>query len=159
MKVNRNLEITAEEFFDVLFQQVIDDVHKKTSKELKKSDFKKGFKFIDRGDEKTPRSSFEVIDYQPYTYYKAKRSSINGTTTVTYRVKPVDKGINVEFEQISTELTSGKGLFGTFSETVYLGRMTDHLYNIQKKILFEKEGMEEVNPFRPKMPKFLQKKK
>lgn len=155
MKVNRDLEITAQEFFDGLFQQVIDDIEKESSKVISKNEIKKGFKYIYRGNDKdVMRVTYEVLDYQNNTYYKAKRSSVNGTVTVSYKVKPTEKGINVEFEQnFPMSNQTQKGLFKNFSDAVYLGRMTDHLYNIQKKIIFEKEGMKEVKPFQLFTPK------
>lgn len=155
MKVNRDLEITAEEFFDGLFQEIVDDITKNSSKSVSKNDIKKGFKFVYRGDqESVMRVTFEVIDYQENHYYKSKRSSVNGNVTVIYTVNPTDKGINVEFEQILPNENQKQGkLMKAYTELIYLGRMTDHLYNIQKKILFKKEGREEVKPLRLFSPK------
>lgn len=147
MEIIRNLELTANEFFDCLFQDTIDDIVKNSKKELKKDNIKKGYKFVYQGEDAYSRITFEVVDYQENTYYKVKRSSINGTVIVSYNVVPTDKGISVTLNQ--TLLKNGKevvfkGLFGKLSEAIYLGRMSDNLYNIQKKVYNAKNGIVET---------------
>lgn len=154
MKVIRDLEISASEFFNALLDNVIDDIVTNTGKEVSKENLKKGFKFVHRGENIGQRITFEIVDYQQDKVYKAKRKSINGTVSVYYVVKPNDKGgITVTFEQNFPEETKKQGtLMKGFSETIYLGRMTDSLYEIQKKVLLSKEGRKEQKNFL--MPSF-----
>lgn len=154
MKVIRDLEISASEFFNGLLDKVIDDINTNTDKEVKKEDLKKGFKLVCRGENIAQRMTFEIIDYQQDKVYKAKRKAVNGTVSVHYIVKPNDKGgINVTFEQIFPEENKKQGaLMKGFSETIYLGRMTDSLYDIQKTVLLSKEERKEQKNFL--MPSF-----
>lgn len=155
MKITRNLEITASEFFDGLTQSVVDDIAKSCKKEIAKEDIKKGFKFVHRGEGAYSKITFEVVDYQENEYYKAKRSSINGTVTVIYTVKPNEKGICVTLEQIINQPNQKKlgKLMQKIFDAVYLGRMSDNLYGIQKRVLNQKEGIVEKNPMQPFVPK------
>ena len=136
MKVNRDLEITKEEFFDTLLQDIADDITKNGNKPIKKKDLKKGFAYIYGADKsQNLQIKFEVIDYIENTFYSSRRTSVNGTTSVSYSVTETDKGINVVFEQISPQTNKKNIVSRLFTETLYLGRMTDHLYDIQKKVL------------------------
>lgn len=154
MKVIRDLEISASEFFNALLDNVIDDIVTNTGKEVAKENLKKGFKFVYRGENIGQHITFEIVDYQQDKVYKAKRKSINGTVSVYYVAKPNDKGgITVTFEQTFPEESKKQGtLMKGFSETIYLGRMTDSLYDIQKKVLLSKEGRKEQKNFL--MPSF-----
>lgn len=154
MKVIRNLEINANEFFDELFSEILKDMKENTDKNIQVSDFKKGFKYVSKNQENIQRTTYEILDYEENRYYKAKRSSINGTVTVSYQIESNDSGIKVTFEQESSQIQSNKkGLFSSFSNTLYLGRMTDHLYNIQKNVINRKEGIESTKTFSLFQPK------
>ncbi len=154
MKVIRNLEISAKDFFDELFSEVIKDMKENTDKNIQVSDFKKGFKYVFRSQEGVQRTTYEILDYEECRYFKAKRSSINATVIVSYQIVPSDSGIKVTFEQESSQIqTNKKGLFNSFSNTLYLGRMTDHLYNIQKNVINRREGIENSTTFNLFQPK------
>ncbi|MBR3840988.1 MAG: DUF3284 domain-containing protein [Erysipelotrichales bacterium] len=152
MEITRNLEITASEFFDCLFQNTVDEIAKESKKEISTDSIKKGFKFVHQGKDAYSRITFEVVDYQKDEYYKAKRTSFGGSVTVSYKVVPNDKGITVTLQQ--NVIQSGKpveykGIFGKFSEMLYLGRMSDNLYDIQKKVINTKEGYVEPKLMQP----------
>ena len=152
MEITRNLEITASEFFDCLFQNTIDDIAKEYKKEVSKESIKKGFKFVHQGESPYSRVTYEVVDYQENTYYKAKRTSTGGTIVVSYKVDPIETGIAVTLNQQIIQAgkpVEYKGLFGKFTEMLYLGRMSDNLYNIQKKVINIKEGNVEPKMIKP----------
>lgn len=159
MKITRDLEITASEFFDGLIQGVVDDIAKSCKKEIAKEEIKKGFKFVHQGEGVYSKITFEVVDYQEEKYYKSKRSSINGSVSVAYTVKPSDKGISVTLEQIITQPTQRKPgkLMQKISDMLYLGRMSDNLYGIQKYALNKREGIVEKKPLQAFIPKKYQK--
>ena len=152
MEITRNLEITASEFFDCLFQNTVDEIAKESEKEISKDSIKKGFKFVHQGEDKYSRITLEVVDYEKDTFYKAKRISYGATVIVSYKVVPNEKGITVTLTQ--DVLQAGKpmqykGFLGKMSESFYLGRMSDNLYGIQKKVINTKEGIVEPKMIKP----------
>lgn len=145
MKINRNLKITEKEFMDTLLEEVAKSILEQTKKEILVSELKKGYKLVFRQkNDFVQRISFEVLDYKPYTYYASKRTSVNGTVSVYYTVTPTEEGINVVLEQEFPRNKKTKKLFQMFSDIIYLGRMSDHLFDIQKKVIQKKEGLPDV---------------
>lgn len=159
MKVIRNLEITAEEFFNAVFDELIEDIEKADKKKFERTDFKKGFQYVRCAEDAYSRVDFEIVDYQEGSFYKCKRTSINGTTSLSYEVTPIEKGISVTFIQEIVPRVEGKKpnkLLALFSEANNLGRMTDKLYAIARRVTNEKEGFVEKtsnNPFIPNIRK------
>lgn len=141
MKINRTLHITNEEFFNTLLDNVIKDINKSTNKKIKMSDLKKGFKFTSSSSSnRLLDTSFEITSFERNSFYAAKQTSVNGTRFVSYKITPDQDGINVEFEQI-LPFSEKKHfrLFQCFSEAIFLGRMSDHLFEIQKQVLKKQE--------------------
>ncbi|MCI5774702.1 MAG: DUF3284 domain-containing protein [Erysipelotrichaceae bacterium] len=137
MKVDRNLKIQNYQFFDSLIQGVIIDIEKNTNKKILKSDLKKGFKFNNKNKQNPLlNSTFEIIDFIPNELYSAKQTTVNGTRFISFKITTIKDGINVEFQQSLPKSNKKQlKLFSLFSETIYLGRMTDFLYNIERQIV------------------------
>lgn len=159
MKVIRNLEITATEFFNAVFDELIEEIEKTDKKKFERTDFKTGFQYVHSAEDVYSRVEFEIVDYQEGSFYKCKRTSINGTTTISYEVVPIETGITVTFIQEAADQKETKKaakLFSLFGEANALGRMTDKLYSIQRRVINEKEGFVERksnNPFIPDIRK------
>ena len=146
MKVTRVLEITASEFFNAVFDEIIAEIKKVDNKDISRDAFKKGFKYTHKSEDVYARMDFEVIDYKKNEYYKSKKESIRAVTTVTYEVKPCERGISVTFTQEqtvkgTTPKPKKETFFSKIGDTVNLGRMTDKLYGFQRAVINEKEGM------------------
>ncbi|MDD8055156.1 MAG: hypothetical protein PHV15_04660, partial [Thomasclavelia ramosa] len=65
---------------------------------------------------------------------------------IEYSTREVDKGLEVEFDQIieSFEKKKTNFLMREFSKAVYLGRMTDTLYDMQTKIHNQRNNIKET---------------
>ncbi len=155
MKVTRNLEISAAEFFDAVFDEMIQEIEKVDKQRVSKDSLKTGFHYIHNGEDVYSKIDYKIVEYQEEKFYKSVRTSFQGTTTVTYEVSPIENGISVTFAMENDEPATGKKppkLFAMFAEGYSLGRMTDQLYNIQKKIINKKEGYEEKDFGSPLLP-------
>lgn len=159
MKVIRNLEITAEEFFNTIFDELIEEIFKMDKKKFERSDFKTGFQYVHSAENPYTRADYEIVEYQEDKFYKCMRTTINGVTTLSYEVEPTETGISVTFIQENVLRKENKKqikLFALISEISNLGRMTDKLYAIQRRVQNEKEGFIEKksnNPFVPDIRK------
>lgn len=161
MKVIRNLEITAEEFFHAVFDELIEEIEKSDKKKFQRTDFKKGFQYVHCAEDAYSRADFEIVDYQEGNFYKCTRTTINGTSTLSYEVTPNETGITVTFIQENVLRKEGKKpnkLFALFSEASTLGRMTDKLYALQRRVMNEKEGFVEKKSNNPFIPDILKQK-
>lgn len=155
MKVIRNLQITPTEFFNTVFDELIEEIEKTDKRTFSRSDFKKGFKYVHCAEDMYARVDFEIVDYQEESFYKCLRTSVNGTSTLSYEVVSNETGITVTFEQDIKNREEGKKppkLFALFSEANALGRMTDKLYAIQNRVLNAKEGFVEQKSNSPFIP-------
>jgi len=161
MKVIRNLEITAEEFFNAVFDELIEQIEKTDKKKFERSDFKKGFQYVHCAEDAYKRADFEIVDYQEGNFYKCTRKTINGISSLSYEVTPTETGICVAFTQENTLRKEDKKknkIFALISEVNSLGRMTDKLYDLQRRVINEKEGFVERKSNNPLFPDIRTKK-
>lgn len=161
MKVTRNLEITAKEFFDAVFEELIQEIEKIDNQKISKESLKTGFRYHHQGKDVYSKIDFEIVEYEEEKFYKSVRTSINGTSCISYEVVPFENGITVTFSQESDEHQPRKKqpkLLAMFSEGYLLGRMTDKLYGFQKKVINEKEGFVEKDYGTPLLPTIRKKK-
>ena len=153
MKVIRNLEISAREFFETMFVNLAEEIRATDKAEVDPADFQTGYSYIHNPENPALRVSFEIVEYREDTLYKAVRISNNATTTVCYEVVPTDTGITVTFtHESSADKNKKKGFFDGFLEILALSRMTDSLYAIQKDAITRRDGYVErrtPNPLRP----------
>lgn len=156
MKVIRDLEITPSEFFSVVLEELVKEIKSVDKADIRPEDIHEGFQHIVHAEDPALKVVFEVVAYQEDKHYKSVCTSASGTVTVIYDVVPTDKGITVTFIYENTtpagEKAKKKGLFGAFSEIMFLSRMTDRLYGIQRTIINRKEGFTEYKSRSPLFP-------
>ena len=153
MKVTRNLEISAGEFFETMFLNLAEEIRVTDKAEVDPANFKTGYTYIHNPENPALKVSFEIVEYQEEKLYKAVRISNNATTTVCYEVTPTESGISVAFtHESSADQGKKKGFFNGILEIIALSRMTDALYAIQKDAITRRDGFVERrtnNPLRP----------
>lgn len=144
MKLIRTLEITSDEFFDHLECELI-EMANKAGKKIKLTDIKKGLKYNIRNESKYTNCEITLMEYERDYIYKSRIKSLEDTITLSYRIEKDPKGIKVTFDQniASFENKKQNRLMKGWSEAVYLGRMSDTLYDIQKKCIQKREGIVE----------------
>lgn len=142
MKVTRNLEITAAEFFSAVLDELAAEIRAADKTAAVPEALHTGFTYIYQPDDSALRISFEIAEYQEDRLYKAVRTSAGSTLTIIYEVTPTDKGISVTFTY-DDGTPKKTGLFSIFSETIILSRMTDKLYGLQRAVINKKEGFTE----------------
>lgn len=154
MKVIRNLEISASEFFSVVLEELVKEIKSVGKAEVRPSDIHEGFQYTAHAEDPALKVTFEVVAYQEDKHYKSVCTSANGAITVIYDVVPNEKGISVAFtyENSTPAGKSKKGLFGAFSEIMFLSRMTDRLYGIQRTVINRNEGFTEYKSNFPLFP-------
>lgn len=151
MKVIRDLQITASEFFGVVFAELAAEVKAAGGDAVATEALTTGFTQVYRPEDPALKVTFEIVEYQEDKLYKAARTSASGTATITYDVTPKADGITVTFTYETSEPPK-KGLFAAFSDMIFLSRMTDKLYGIQRTVINEKEGFVERKSNSPLFP-------
>ena len=151
MNVTRDLQITASEFFGVVFAELAAEIKAAGYDAVEPEALTAGFTQVYAPENPALKATFEIVEYQEDKLYKAVRTSAGGTTTLTYEVTPKDEGITVSFTY-ENSAPKKKGLFSAFSDAIFLGRMTDKLYGIQRTVINEKEGFEEHKSKSPLFP-------
>lgn len=154
MKVIRNLEISASEFFGVVLEELAAEIKNLSGNDCAPADLHQGYIYIHNPDNVATKVVFEIAEYQEDKLYKAVRSSAEGDLTIIYDVVPNDKGITVTFtyENTTPAGRTKKGLFGAFSQMIFLSRMTDKLFDIQQTVINRKEGFTEWKSGSPLLP-------
>lgn len=154
MKVIRNLEISASEFFGVVLDELAAEIRSLSGTECTAADLHEGYTYIHNPDDVSTKVVFEIVEYQEEKLYKAVRTAAEGDLTIIYEVVPCDNGITVSFtyENTTPAGKAKKGLFGAFSQIIFLSRMTDKLYDIQRTIINRKEGFTEWKSGSPLFP-------
>lgn len=142
MKLTRILKITEKDFYDYLEKDLISDIYQCTSMKIGVKDIKKGLKYSKYDNNAHTRIDICILDYKRGEFYKAKIKSIIDTITISYETEVLEDGLKVVFNQNIEDFESKKHnkFMRLFSEAVYYGRMTDILYDIQNKIINNKEG-------------------
>ena len=145
MKITRTLQITEAEFYNYLENDVINSVENCTKRIIKTKDIKKGLHYTKHGDDIYSRVDITILNYERGKLYTSKIKSMSDTITLSYETSMIEKGLQIIFHQhiASFENKKQAKLMRMFSEGVYYGRMSDTLYDIQKKIINIREGIEE----------------
>lgn len=154
MKVIRNLEISAGEFFSVVLEELAAEVKSMSGKDCPVADLCTGYTYIHNPDDAATKVVFEIVEYQEDKLYKAVRTAANGDLSITYDVTPCENGISVAFTYENTTPAGRpkKGIFGAFSQIIFLSRMTDKLFDIQRTVVNRKEGFTEWKSGTPLFP-------
>lgn len=145
MKVIRELNITKEDFFNVIFQNLIDGIRKDCQKTIVRKDIKKGEKFVYSNHQNSSNMALKILDLINNSYFKYKFTSDNYMAISSFQIRECKKGIMVEYElEISNYTVSKLKLFTTFSKIFYFSKMSSYLYDIQNTVWAKKEGLEKV---------------
>lgn len=153
MKVTRNLEISGRDFFETVFQNLAQEIRSYSGSEADIADFKTGYRYIHHPEDPALKISFEIVEYQEDALYKAVRTDASGTIAITYELAPTETGITVGFTYENSAYSAKKrGIFSAFSDALFLGRMTDTLYGIQRDVINKREGFVERKSSSPFMP-------
>ena len=146
MKLTRILKITEKEFYDFLETDLLSNIRQCTGKELSVKDIKKGLKYSKHEEDALTRIDVSILDYERGSTYKSITKSLADTITISFETEVVNDGLKIIFNQNLENFESKKQnkLLRLFSEAVYLGRMTDTLYDIQKKIIDNRSESVEV---------------
>ena len=141
MKLTRILKITEKEFYDFLENDLLFNIFQCTNQKLSVNDVKKGLKYTKNNDDALARIDISILDYKRGSFYKSEVKSMADTITIFFETEIVDTGLKVILNQYFESFESAKHskFMRLFSEGVYYGRMTDTLYDIQKKIIKNRE--------------------
>lgn len=136
MKLIRTLKIDSDDFYNFLEKQLIEEYKESTGKTITADNIVKGLRFKKVGDKQFGSADVLVTNYKRGTNYAVTIRSASDTIQISYTTSKDPKGLTIEFEQIiqSFENKKQNRFFRMFSEGVYLGRMSDTLYDIQKAI-------------------------
>ena len=146
MKITRTLQVTECAFYDYLENEIITNIDSCANKEITTNDIMKGLCYTKQGDNVYSRVEVTILEYERGKLYKAKIHSMADTIILSYETSVVEKGLQIIFHQYieSFENKKQNRFLRLFSEGVYYGRMSDTLYDIQKKILNHHAGIAEV---------------
>lgn len=135
MKIIRTLDVTQDEFYDYLESEVREQ-YSKAKNTLYAGDIKEGMTYSTAVTEHQPPMTITINRYIRNKRYKATIESRTDTVTIDYQTEESDKGLDIIFIQEIDSFNKQKHnkLMQWFSEGVYYGRMSDTLFDIQKKI-------------------------
>ncbi|MGG7059023.1 DUF3284 domain-containing protein [Clostridium tertium] len=147
MKLTRILKITEKEFYDFLETDLLSNIRQCTGKELSVKDIKKGLKYSKHEEDALTRIDVSILDYERGSIYKSITKSLADTITISFETEVVDDGLKIIFNQHLENFESKKQnkVLRMFSEAVYYGRMTDTLYDLQKKIIDNRVDSVEIS--------------
>lgn len=137
MKITRTLKISENEFYDYLEQELLSMIDQCSSNEKSASKIQKGLKYTKNEESTHARIEITILDYQRGSFYKARVKSLTDNVELSYETAVEKDGLKVIFLQEieSFNKKKRKNLFKSFSEGVYLGRMCDTLFDMEKKII------------------------
>lgn len=137
MRLTRVLKITEKEFYDFLENDLLFNIFQCTNKKLGVNDIRKGLNYTKNNKDALTSIDISILDYKRGSFYKSKTKSIADTITISFETEVVSDGLKIVFNQYidSFENQKHNKFMRLFSEGVYYGRMTDTLYDIQKKII------------------------
>lgn len=143
MKVRRTLKVNEQEFYDYLEKEIVSEINQYSQKNICATDIKKGVKYTKNMDDKHSKIDISIENYVRGYIYKFKVKTLTDNILISYETKPTTDGhVEVTFLQNidSFEENQKNKLFKSFSTAFYLGRMCDKLYDIQNKIINERDG-------------------
>lgn len=145
MKLTRILKVSEKEFYDYLENDLLHNIYQCTDKKLSVKDIKKGLNYTKHENDALVRIDVSILDYKRGEFFKSKIKSMADTITISYETEVVSEGLKVVFNQYleSFENSKQNKFMRLFSEAVYFGRMSDTLYDLQKKIINQREGIVE----------------
>lgn len=140
MKIIRPLEISPQEFYDKLIEDLLKKVKDDTKKEISKDDLHNGYTFSKVSTANYDAETTTIVELIPnqkvHTIIKTPTDLIDST----YEVVEHKKGCEVTYNQSiqSEEKKKRNKLTKGFSHAIYLSRMANTLYHIQSRVLKDK---------------------
>lgn len=143
MKLTRAIKASDQEFYDYLEQELIKAIQTNTQREISAKDIKKGLSYRKYEDNAHAQVQVNILDYQRGSYYKAEVKSLSDTVTITYETSVEKDELIIKFTQSIESYESRKHnrVMKVFSEAIFLGRMANTIYNIQKEIIKQREAI------------------
>lgn len=158
MKLIRTFELTSEEFYDYLEEQLLQDIQKTTNRKVKASDLKKGFTY----QKEQAHTTITIEEYQRNACYSTTAKSRTDFITVTYQTKETKEGLEITFEEYLSSYDSVRDkknpISRGFHDWITFGRMSNTLYGIRTEILNRREGIKTQKLQQPEPMKGLRKK-
>lgn len=142
MVLERDLEITQREFFESVLADLRKAYLDATGSELADDELAAGFRFSADAEGGVSERATEVIRYIPLCELALRSTGPEGATETSYAVEPREEGCHVTFARETAGTCQARGVGGALQEAFYLGRMADHLYDIQNAVLDHREGAE-----------------
>lgn len=145
MKLIRTLEVSEAEFYDYVEQDLIANMEQWMDQKISAKDIKKGLIYRKQDEKSNAQTVITVAGYERGNYYALHLQTMVDCIELTYHTEVVAKGLKVTFEQSihSFEKQKHRKLMRMFNEGVYLGRMSDTLYDMQTKIIKLREQQEQ----------------
>lgn len=136
MKLMRTLEVSEQAFYDYLEQDLIKQVEAMNHQTLSALDIKEGLSYRIIDEKTNAQTEITILDYQRGHLYQTRVSNEVDTIDLRYETRPNKKGIEVTFEQHIESYETQKHWKAAkmFHELIYLGRMSDTLFDMQTKI-------------------------
>ncbi len=103
MEIKLNMDVSAKEFFDVLYDSIIYDIKASTNKKVSKSKIKKGYTYSKKlktrlGKEGTVK--VEIKEFDLNHRYTVSFNSTQGENIVSYEVEQLDDdSLNVKYTE------------------------------------------------------------
>lgn len=137
MKIIRTIKVTETQFYDYLEQQLLDDIKNSSKKQITISDIKKGLKYTKEDKDSKLITEISIQQYVRGECYRFKVTYMSDSTTIEYRTKSTDEGLQISMSQRiqSFEEKSHNKISRAFHEAIYLSRMGNAIYDIEKSIL------------------------
>lgn len=140
MKISRTLSITTDEFFDYLENQLLKIANDNLDKEQEaytNTDIQEGFRIIQNRDTAVNKVELLINKYKKGELYEATASSITDSYRMSYQITPKDDTILVDYEQVNLNnfQAESKGFFAKLGEALYLSRMSNSLYDVERAVL------------------------
>lgn len=144
MKITRLLKITEKEFYDYLEEELLLDIEKCTHQQLHSKDIKKGLKYSKFTQDVNARADIIIQKYQRGQIYQTRIKTLSDSIIITYQTQVTSEGLQVIFKEHIQSYESKKHhyLAKMFYELVYLRRMNETLYDIEKHIFNKRNGIE-----------------
>ena len=162
MKLTRTFNITSDEFYDYLEEQVLNNIQKSSKRKVEKSAIKKGLTY----DSKPAQCKVTIDEYKRGSVYQSTMRSMTSFICVTYHTEETKDGLKIDFEQFVSghddELDHKNFIVRSFYQWISFGRMSRTLYDMRNDILNKREGIQTFRMPQPERHKalrsFLQKK-
>lgn len=162
MKLIRTFNITTEEFYNYLEDQLLRDIQKNTKRKVTKKDIHSGYQY----ENKDANCKITIDTYTRGSTYISTVKSQTSYIRVSYHTQETKDGLQIEFEQFVSDQDDRIQQMNFFARQLHnwvsFGRMSHTLYDMRNAIINKREGIETVNFQQPERHKllrsFLQKK-